>query len=89
MYHVNQLQTWNKTFDILESHGILVKLANPLKTRAIAEARIKTDKVDAQVLAHLLRADLVATCYVADGDTRAQKHAILPRTIAMLITICD
>ena len=76
MYHVNQLQTWNKTFDILESHGIPVKLANPLKTRAIAEARIKTDQVDAQVLAHLLRTDLAATCHVAAGNIRAQKQVI-------------
>ena len=58
---------WVKTFEILEDHGIPVKLANPLKTRAIAEARIKTDKVDAKILAHLLRTDLVATSHVAEG----------------------
>ena len=34
-----------------------VKLANPVKTRAIAEARVETDKLDSKVLAHLLRAD--------------------------------
>ena len=37
-----------------------VVLANPKKTRAIAEARLKNDKVDARTLADLLRADLVA-----------------------------
>jgi hypothetical protein len=30
-----------------------------LKVKAIADAKIKTDKIDATVLAHLLRADLV------------------------------
>jgi transposase len=30
-----------------------------LKVKAIAEAKIKTDKIDATILAHLLRADLV------------------------------
>ena len=43
---------------------------NPLKTRAIASVRIKTDKVDARILAHLLREDLVAECYVPPGELR-------------------
>jgi hypothetical protein len=35
----------------------------PLKTKAIAEAKVKTDKVDAEVLAQLLRCDcLLAVC---------------------------
>jgi transposase len=33
-------------------------LAHPLRTRAIAAARVKTDAVDAKTLAHLLRDDL-------------------------------
>ena len=37
-----------------------VVVSNPLKTRAIAEAKIKTDKVDARVLAELLAAGLSA-----------------------------
>jgi transposase len=45
-------------------------LENPLKTKAIASARIKTDKVDARILAHLLRGDLVAECYVPPRDLR-------------------
>lgn len=36
-----------------------VVLAHPLKVRAIAEARIKTDAIDAATLAHLLRANLI------------------------------
>jgi transposase len=34
-----------------------VVVSNPQKTRAIAEAKVKTDKVDAEVLAQLLAAD--------------------------------
>jgi len=30
-----------------------VKLAGPLKIRLIAEAKVKTDKIDARTLAHL------------------------------------
>ena len=41
-------------YDLLESLGHKVVLAHPLKTRMIAEARVKTDKVDAKTLAELL-----------------------------------
>jgi hypothetical protein len=37
-------------YDALEHYGINILLANPLKTRAIAEARIKYDKLDASIL---------------------------------------
>ena len=53
---------WFKTYEVLEAHGVPVKLTNPLKTRAIAEARIKTDRHTARTLAHLLRADLIPEC---------------------------
>jgi hypothetical protein len=33
---------------------IAVVLAHPFKTKAIASARIKSDSVDARILAHLL-----------------------------------
>jgi len=55
---------WVRLYEALEECGIRVVLTNPLKTRAIAEARIKTDKLDASTLADLLRAGLVAECYV-------------------------
>jgi len=37
---------WTKLFDVLEENGISVKLSNPYKTKAIAEAKVKTDKID-------------------------------------------
>ena len=52
---------WIKTADALEKVGIPLELANPFKTKAIAWASIKNDKVDARTLAHLLRSDLVAS----------------------------
>jgi len=48
---------WLKTYQAFEKYNIGVKLANPLKTRAVAEAKIKTDTIDARTLAHLLRSD--------------------------------
>jgi hypothetical protein len=55
---------WLNIYDALDSRKIKVVLANPMKMKAIASARVKTDKVDARILAHLLRADLVAESYV-------------------------
>lgn len=39
----------------LRPHAAQVTVSNPLTTKAIAQAKVKTDKVDARVLAQLLR----------------------------------
>jgi transposase len=61
---------WLNIYDAIDSKNIKVVLANPMKTKAIASARVKTDKVDAKILAHLLRADLVAESYVPPQQIR-------------------
>jgi hypothetical protein len=43
--------------ELLEDHGYELHPASPLRTKAIAAARVKTDAVRARTLAHLLRAD--------------------------------
>lgn len=70
---------WEPMYDQIEEQGFEVTLAHPLKTRAIAEARIKTDKIDAQTLAHLLRANLLPESYVPDADTRCLRHIVRHR----------
>jgi transposase len=45
-------------------------MSNPMKTKAIAEAKVKTDKVDAEVLAQLLRCDYLPSVWVPDVSTR-------------------
>jgi len=44
---------WSTLYDRLDERHVPVVLANPLKTRAIVSARIKSDKVDARILTHL------------------------------------
>lgn len=66
-------------YEVLEKHGIDISLVNPLKTKAIAEAKIKYDKLDASILAALARADLVARCYVPDKNTREVRALIRHR----------
>ena len=70
---------WIQVHDRLEAHGFDVALSNPYKTRLIAEAKIKTDKVDAKTLAKLLRADMLATCYVPDMKQRSRRELLRHR----------
>jgi transposase len=72
-------RTWGIIYDLLEDIGVEPVLANPVKTRAIAEAKIKTDTIDARTLAHLLRADLVPMVHVPSRETRAQKNLLRQR----------
>lgn len=57
-----------------------VVVSNPRKTRAIAEAKVKTDKVDARILAQLLAADFLPETWVADGRTRMLRRLVARRT---------
>ena len=72
-------------YDVLENY-VEVKLAHPYKTRAIAEARIKNDRLDAKMLAHLLskpysrklrttqRSEGIKRSYIKKGFDRGQKQ---------------
>jgi transposase len=57
-----------------------VVVSNPRKTRAIAEAKVKTDKVDARILAQLLAADFLPETWVADDRTRMLRRLVMRRT---------
>ena len=59
---------WYNIYSYLsEEKHLDVVLSNPVKTRAIASAKIKkTDKLDAVKLANLLRGGYIAECYVPD-----------------------
>ena len=56
-----------------------IVLANPSKTRIIAEARVKTDKVDALILAQLLRADFIPAVHIPAKETRQRKEVLRQR----------
>lgn len=64
---------------LLESHVGRVVVSNPAKTRAIAEAKVKTDKVDAQVLAQLLAAGFLPSVWIADDETQALRRQVARR----------
>src|SRR4029077_16198781 len=56
-----------------------VLLAPPYKTRLIADAQIKTDRLDAHALVTLLRGNLVARAHVPRRETRARKNLLRRR----------
>lgn len=70
---------WGPLYDALEEMGAEVVLAHPAKVKAIAEARIKTDKIDSETLAHLLRADLIPAAYAPSPEIRAIKRVLRQR----------
>lgn len=70
---------WGPLYDSLEEMGIEVLLAHPAKVKAIAEARIKTDKIDSVTLAHLLRADLIPEAHAPCAEVRAVKRVLRQR----------
>jgi transposase len=72
---------WEWLADLLEDHGYELHLAHPLRTKAIASARVKTDAVDARTLAHLLRADLLPEAYVAPRELRDLRDLLRQRVV--------
>jgi len=63
-------RNWDWLYDLLEGQFKAVKMSNPGRTRIIAEARVKTDKVDARVLAHLVRTGFLPEAYTPPSDIR-------------------
>jgi len=57
-----------------------VVIANPLQVRAIAHARVKTDKIDAGILAQLHASGFLPTVWMPDADTEALRRQIARRT---------
>jgi transposase len=64
---------------LLQGKVARIVVSNPQKTRAIAEAKVKTDKVDAEILAQLLAADYLPAVWVADEDTQARRRQVARR----------
>jgi transposase len=61
---------WGWVVDHLQEMGMEVVLSHPSKTKAIGSAKIKTDKIDARMLAHLLAADLLPEAHISTPQVR-------------------
>jgi transposase len=72
---------WEWLAELLEEAGYDVHLAHPLRTQAIAAARVKTDAVDAKTLAHLLRTGLLPEAYIAPPELRDLRELLRHRAV--------
>jgi len=64
---------------VLSPYVARVIVANPLQVKAIAHARIKTDKIDAGVLAQLRAADFLPEVWVPDPETERRRRLVARR----------
>ena len=70
---------WEWLAELLEEAGYDLHLAHPLRTRAIAAARVKTDAIDAKTLAHLLRTGFLPEAYIAPRELRDLRELLRHR----------
>src|SRR5262249_7953926 len=61
---VEAMGSWWWMVELAQKSGHAVFLSHPKQTKAIASARLKSDKVDALMLAKLLKADLLPTVWI-------------------------
>lgn len=64
---------------VLKQHAGRVVVSNPVQTRAIADAKIKTDKIDAEVLVRLLAGGWLPEVWVPDAETQALRQRVAYR----------
>lgn len=78
---------WGMIYDLFESLDQVqrVVLAHPPRVKAIASAKIKTDKIDARTLGQLLRADLIPEVWVPPREVRVLKEVVRFRAFVVKV----
>jgi transposase len=70
---------WYWLADLLGRHGVDLVLAHATRVKAIAAAKVKTDQVDADTLALLLRADLIPVAHMIRPEQRGPRDLMRTR----------
>jgi transposase len=76
---VESTMTWYWLNDLLSSLNIPLILAHAKYVKAIAYAKVKTDKVDSHTLAQLLRMDYIPVAHKISNDKRLLRDALRAR----------
>jgi transposase len=63
-------------YDVLTPYAMEIEVGHPLQIKAISCAKHKSDKIDAETLANLLRADLFPSCYMASPLVRELRRVL-------------
>jgi len=82
---IESCRDWSRTYELSEDLVEEVILAHPLKVKAIASAKIKTDKIDSQILARLLTADLIPQAHLRKKDNRVKQRVIRHRAFMVVM----
>ncbi|MGA8604793.1 MAG: IS110 family transposase [Thermoplasmata archaeon] len=70
---------WEHYYDAASSTDAEVTLAHPYRMRLISEASLKSDKVDSETLAELLRLRGIPMAYAPDPEIRALRQLVRDR----------
>ena len=82
---IESCRDWSRTYELSEDLVEEIILAHPLKVKAIASARIKTDAIDSRTLAQLLMADLIPEAHLRKRGNRLKQRVIRHRAFMVLM----
>lgn len=82
---IESCRDWSRIYELSEDLIEEIILAHPLKVKAIASAKIKTDKIDSQILARLLMADLIPEAHLRKGENRVKQRVIRHRAFMVVM----
>jgi len=68
-------------YDHLKPHAAALKVAHPLMLRAIAAAKKKNDRIDADKICDCLRCDFLPECYMASTAIRERRRTLRYRNL--------
>jgi len=68
-------------YDHLKPHAASLKVAHPLMLRAIAAAKRKNDRIDANKICDCLRCDFLPECYMAPTAIRERRRTLRYRNL--------
>ncbi len=74
-------------YDHLRPHAATVKVAQPLMLRAIAAAKKKNDRIDANKIADGIRCDFLPECYMAPTEIRERRRTLHYRNLLVRQTV--
>src|SRR5712664_2351947 len=68
-------------YDHLKPHAAALKVAHPLMLQAIAAAKKKNDRIDAEKICDCLRCDFLPECYMASTAIRERRRTLRYRNL--------
>jgi transposase len=82
---IESCRDWSKTYELSKDLVEEVILAHPLKVKAIASAKVKTDAIDSRTLAQLLMADLIPQAHLRKAENRLKQRVIRHRAFMVVM----